>query len=418
MTEVQPSAGKSNAKRVLIVSVDDPWKGGGVGGKHTHIRLLQKGLRAAGVNADVVSVRKTESFKWLHLYPGALRRRLMSGKGDRYAHYVKQYEDQLRRNLSKVVLDYDWYNPHDVVAAEVLSERLVGKEKTTPVVLTLHGYFTREAASDSEISESSEHYGRYTAIERKACERAWRILCVDTRIRDYVASSFGAKDNKLSVIPNAVDTDAFSPKTDDQRIESRKTLGLPSDLFVILCPRRLVAKNGVSYCVKSIPLLSNKGHNVLLVLAGDGPERKAVEELVNSGRLNDRTTLAGSVPHDRMPAYYAAADAVVIPSVLSAGVEEATSLSMLEGMSSGRPVVVTDVGGLKETVKDHQTGLIVRQADPAAIAGAIHELIKDKQLGARLGTAAREYVVGNHSYIAHAKHVLEEYERAARNGPD
>ena len=401
----------------LIVSVDDPWKGGGVGGKHTHIRLLQKGLQAAGVNAVVVSVRKTASFKWLHLYPGALRRRLMSSKGDRYAHYVKQYEDQLRRNLSKVRLDHDWYNPHDVVAANVLTERLVGMERTSPVILTLHGYFTREAASDSEISESSDHYGRYMATERKACERAWRILCVDTRIRDYVASSFDVEAGRLSVIPNAVDTDAFSLKTDDQRKESRKALGLPSDSFIILCPRRLVAKNGVSYCVKSIPLLSNKGHKVLLLLVGDGPERKAVEGIVKSNRLAGTVFLAGSVPHDRMPAYYAAADAVVIPSVLSAGVEEATSLSMLEGMSSAKPVVVTDVGGLKETVRDHSTGLIVRQADPAAIAGAVEELIKDKQLGARLGTAAREFVVRNHSYTAHAKHVLEEYERATRDGP-
>jgi len=103
--------------------------------------------------------------------------------------------------------------------------------------------------------------------------------------------------------------------------------------------------------------------------------------------------------------------------VLSAGVEEATSLSMLEGMATGKPVIVTDVGGLKETVKHGETGLIVKQADPRAIARAIEELMEDKNLGLRLGAAARDYVQESHSYLTHARGILAECERAETDGP-
>jgi len=416
MTEVQPSTGKSNARSVLIVSVDDPWKGGGVGGKHTHIRQLQKGLGANGVQAQVACVKKTPSFKFLHLYPGALRRRLMKDKGDRFAHYVKQYDEQLRRNLRRTNLDFTWVNPHDVVAANAIGERLSKDGKTVPMILTLHGYFTREAASDAEISEASEHFKHYMEIERKACERAWRIVCVDSRIMDYVKSTFKTSPERITAIPNAVDVDRFCPVNDEQKAAARRDIAAPDNAYVILCPRRLVPKNGVTYAVKAMKSLPEDKKTVLF-LAGDGPERRTIDNLVKAEGLSDKVLVKGSIPHAIIDKYYAAADVIVIPSVLSAGVEEATSLSMLEGMATGKPVIVTDVGGLKETVKNRKTGLIVEQADPRAIAGAIEELMEDKDLGQRLGAAARDYVQESHSYLTHARGILAEYERAETDGP-
>jgi len=408
--------GRSNARSVLIVSVDDPWKGGGVGGKHTHIRQLQKGLGASGVQAQVACVKKTPSFKFLHLYPGALRRRLMKDKGDRFAHYVKQYDEQLRRNLRRTDLDFTWVNPHDVVAANAIGERLSKDGKTVPMILTLHGYFTREASSDAEISEASEHFKHYMEIERKACERAWRIVCVDSRIGEYVKSTFGVRAERITVIPNAVDVERFHPVSEEQKTVARQELEIPKDAFIILCPRRLVPKNGVAFAVKAMKEL-DRNRKALLILAGDGPERRSIEDLVKAEGLTERVLIKGSVPHGIIDKYYVAADAIVIPSVLSAGVEEATSLSMLEGMATGKPVIVTDLGGLKETVRHGETGLIVRQGEPEAISRAVEKLMRDKELMLGLGTAARDYVQRNHSSLAHARAVLADYERAEADGP-
>ncbi len=156
--------------KVLLLSMDDPAKGGGVGGKHTHIRLLAKGLERLGVRTQIVSARETFGFKLLHLWPGAVRRRLMKDQDKRYVHYSMQFAAQLRRNLRKNPGDTDLVNPHDAMAEMVLRED--GRFKGTPVVLTVHGYYAREAASDGEIREGSPEYTMILDVEKEAtCTR-------------------------------------------------------------------------------------------------------------------------------------------------------------------------------------------------------------------------------------------------------
>ena len=402
-------------RKVLIVSMDDPWKRGGVGGKHTHIRLLAKGLKSAGVECDVVAAKETAAFKLLHLAPGAARRRMMRTADERYMHYSEQYAKQLARNLRRHALDSDVVNAHDAVATDAVLE-LLG-EKRVPLVLTMHGYYSREAASDGEIKTGSPEFMRLQVVERDAYRRAWRIVCVDSRIKDYVTSEFDIDPSIVSVLPNAIDTESFAETTPAQRKAARMKLKLPQELKIVLCSRRMVPKNGVPVAVEAMKFVKKLQSKAILVIAGDGPERGTVELVIQNGHLEDEVRLMGSVPHSEIGSYYAACDITLVPSIKSEGVEEATSLSMLEGMSCAKPVIVTNVGGLKETVKDGETGLVVEQGSPEAIAQAIDKLLKDPELAARLGKAAREYVRKNHSYLVHAKRMLAEYERAIKEGP-
>ena len=101
-----------------------------------------------------------------------------------------------------------------------------------------------------------------------------------------------------------------------------------------------------------------------------------------------------------------------MPSVHSENVEEATSLSALEAMASGRPLIAGDVGGLAEMVVDGETGLLV-PADAEALAAAILRLAADPELGARMAGAAREYVVENHSHLRAAAAYAEVYRLTA-----
>jgi glycosyltransferase involved in cell wall biosynthesis len=258
---------------------------------------------------------------------------------------------------------------------------------------------------------------RIQEIERRAYRNAWRIVCVDSRIKDYVTSEFEIDPGLVSVLPNAIDTDGFSETTPSERKAARSKLRLPEDLKIVLCSRRMVPKNGVPFAVEAMKFVKSTQPEAILVLAGDGPERGSVEQVIQNEHLENEVRLAGSVPHAQIADYYAASDIVLVPSIKSEGVEEATSLSMLEGMSCAKPVIVTNVGGLKETVKDGETGLVVQQSSPEAIANAIDRLLKDPTLASRLGKAAREYVKKNHSYTTHAKRMLTEYEQAVREGP-
>ncbi|OGS43147.1 MAG: hypothetical protein A3K76_01515, partial [Euryarchaeota archaeon RBG_13_57_23] len=340
---------QDSVRKVLIVSVDDPYKGGGVGGKHTHIRLLADGLQILGVPVQIAAVKNTLSFRLLRRYPGAVRRRLLRSRDERYAHYMGQHAAELMRVLGRQPLDDMIANPQDVVSADVLREALEKKSIQMRTVLTLHGYFTMEATSDKELHEGSPQYVRFKETEKRVYEHATRIICVDSKIRDYVLSMSSTRAEKVAVIPNAVDVNLFRPPTPDQKNAYRKELEIPEDALVVLCPRRLVAKNGVKFAVQAMIRVAKSNPKAILIQAGDGPEERCIEDLISQGRLWETVRMVGSVPHERIVKFYGASDLVLIPSVASAGVEEATSLAMLEGMASGKPVIVTDIGGLKET---------------------------------------------------------------------
>jgi len=121
--------------------------------------------------------------------------------------------------------------------------------------------------------------------------------------------------------------------------------------------------------------------------------------------------LIGSVPHSEIHKYFKAVDVVLIPSITSHGVQEATSLAALEGMSCGKPVIVTNVGGLKEIVTNRRTGIIVPEKDPEAIATAIETILENPDVATIIGSNAREYVLKHHSYISYASRVLDIYKK-------
>lgn len=90
-------------------------------------------------------------------------------------------------------------------------------------------------------------------------------------------------------------------------------------------------------------------------------------------------------------------------------VEEATSLSMLEGMACGKVVICSNIGGMKEVVKNGQTGILVPQKSPEDIAKAIGSIKRNPELRAEIGYNARKYVEENHGYISHAKKFIQIY---------
>jgi len=128
-----------------------------------------------------------------------------------------------------------------------------------------------------------------------------------------------------------------------------------------------------------VPLLRSRA---TVVLVGDGPDRGELER--QAGALAPgRVRFVGFVPHAEVPAWLAAADVLVLPSVY----EELGSV-LLEAMAAGLPVVATSVGGIPEVLGD--AGRLAAPGDPAALAAAVDHVLGDPALAARLGEAARQ----------------------------
>ena len=148
----------------------------------------------------------------------------------------------------------------------------------------------------------------------------------------------------------------------------------------------------------------------MLLLAGDGPLRKRLNELISETGIGRHVVMTGQVPHSLMPELLAAADVVAVPSVQVAGVEEASSLILLEGMASGKPVVASEIGGMRDLIQNRVTGFLVPPTGITAMSDALTEILQDAELAKSLGERARQHVVANHSSESVGRKVMNIYE--------
>ena len=174
---------------------------------------------------------------------------------------------------------------------------------------------------------------------------------------------------------------------------------------VVLFPRTLRLARGGHLIVDALAELRSKGYDVSLWFLGaeNITDGSLIRDQIERNNLTEAVEFLGHVPQEEMPRYYAAADIISIPTYHSEG----TSLSCLEAMACGRPVVVTDVGGLKEIIyQDEVDGGFKVKPTAEALATAVEKLIEDPALRDRLGENARRRVV---DYFT-----LERWERQMR----
>jgi glycosyltransferase involved in cell wall biosynthesis len=110
------------------------------------------------------------------------------------------------------------------------------------------------------------------------------------------------------------------------------------------------------------------------------------------------------------------ADAILIPSATTHGIQEASSLAMLEGMACGKVAICSNIGGMKEIIQDMNNGILTKEKDPQSIAEAIETIIENPSLRLKIGAEATEYVLQNHSFLVHARKVAQIYDNVLREG--
>ena len=184
---------------------------------------------------------------------------------------------------------------------------------------------------------------------------------------------------------------------------------------MVLGVGRFVGKKGFEYLIDAIAHLAPGHPHLRLVLAGDGDLRAAFEARIAGHALAARVILPGVLLQDDVARYLAAADVVVVPSVRdSSGNVDGLPNVVLEALASGTPLVSTAAGGIASVIRHGQTGVIVPEADAAALAAAIERLLDRPAEAAALGEAARRWAEHEGSW-SHAIDGFEHaYERACR----
>lgn len=398
--------------RVLLPTIRDPGK---IGGMSTHLHMLSGGLAESGHQPLVLylggAVPRGVSRAGI-VWPAGALNRLRKGWGMVYAAAARgrllavATERELRRAEAEGE-PWDVLNAQEVYSIPAL--RAVADRHKLPLVLTLHGYPLYESVSEGYSYASAAGRSFLMESEIRALRLADAVVTVDSRLYRHVLRIVPELADRTSLIMNFIDTSSYQPSIEG-RSELRHAWDVPDDKIVLFCPRRLVKKNGVVYPSLALAAMPpDQRGRFLLLYAGEGGEREAIETVVREQGLEREVRLLGGQDRQAVLQLYRLADVVLVPSVHSDNVEEATSLSALEAMACGRPVIAGAVGGLAEMIDDGQTGLLVPAADPEALAAAILRLAGDPQLGSRLAEAARSYVVREHSHVQAAARFVEVY---------
>ncbi len=273
------------------------------------------------------------------------------------------------------VINVHYSIPHATSA--YLAREITG----VPYVVTLHG-------SDVTILGSDPSYN---IVNNYSVDKADAVTAVSEFMQREAYERLGI-EHDVKVIPNFVDSDTFSPgKCDISRTGCYDCGGIihVSNFRPVKRVPDLV--HAMAIVVKEAP----KAH---LTLVGDGPERIGVERLINSLKLQQNVTMTGF--RSDIPYLMRCADVGVRCSET-----ESAPLTLLEGMSTGLPMVSTKVGGVLEIIEDGENGVLVPPKHPEELAQAILRLYRDGKLRDKLGKNARNTVLNKYT----AEKVVTQY---------
>ena len=156
----------------------------------------------------------------------------------------------------------------------------------------------------------------------------------------------------------------------------------------LFCAARLSPEKGMAFAIEALRILRDKGHNLELRVAGDGPSKQHLEALAKELEISHQVKFLGFLTEREIINELQKADLFVLPSFV-----EGLPVSAMEAMAVGVPVIATNIAGTSELVEDGQTGVLVRPSDPQALADAVIRLIGDYKFRLRGAELARQKVI-------------------------
>ena len=262
-------------------------------------------------------------------------------------------------------------------------------------------HFHNNPLADRDAAKFAEDAPEYWARVGKSSAQIAVSEFVARRLRlAHEQAGSNALPANIVKVPGGVDSKLLHPqKRKDERERIRQKLGLKDTDVLFLFAGAIRPEKGVDYLARAFARLSDENANACLAIAGgsklwvergwlQGNALEATEQQVTNilapAIARNRAFMLGIVPPVEIDAYYAASDIFVLPSMF----QETFGLVLLEAFSAGLPVIAFRSGGIPELVEDQRNGIVVAQGDEEALFQSMRELMLDRDLRDRLGSAA------------------------------
>lgn len=323
-----------------------------INGVVTHIKILKEGLEALGhtvliVTADSKTRKHYIKDDVLHCPAHNLKRiyglDLASPVSRARLHYVREFAP-------------DIIHVHNEFSIG-LSGMAIAKILHVPVVYTLHTMYDDYIyyiAPKPLVPLTTKLSHRYFRLFPKYANV---VTGPSKKCQEYT-NEIGS-DKKVEVIPNPVELDSFAPTTStpQQRAQIREQFQIPQDATVACFVGRLGQEKSVDVLLRFWAQEITQEDNLYLLIVGDGPEKTHLEEIAEQLHITDTVRFAGKVMHSDMPPYIHACDIYV-----TASLSDTNSISMLEGMAGGLPVLQLYDQLNADQVRDGINGYMFRDA--------------------------------------------------------
>jgi len=356
----------------------------GIGGAERHVVELANHLARRGFAAHVICFRSGGPFE------GQLDRRVetlvLNKRAGNDPLLVARLARVLRSRGVQILHSLNW--------GTYLESVLAAKVSGVPV--RIHAQRGMERGNFEGISNFRRR-ARYLSM-RFGANAVARIITVSQEIRRWVVEEWKAPPEKVLLIPNGVPLPTWTARP-EERARLRRELGLGEESLLVLAVGRLSPVKNYPLLLRAAAELARMAPLARVLIARDGPERPALEEMRRELRLEERVFFLGWRRDVRE--LLSMVDLYVLSSR-----SEGSPQALLEAMAAGLPTVATAVGGCEEIVVHGRTGLLVPPDDAHGLALALASLLDDRRGRRAMGEESRSRVRSRYSSSA----MLDTYE--------
>lgn len=258
-----------------------------------------------------------------------------------------------------------------------------------PIVYEVRAFWEDAAVDQGQVRQDGARYRATRMLETNLCHRVDAITTICEGLRENLVER-GIAEEKITVIPNAVDPSKFNdmPNTDLALV---RMLGLEG-CTILGFIGSFYTYEGLALLIDAMPALLEQDPSLRLVLIGGGQDEEVLKKRARTKGLGDKILFTGRVPHDQVLAYYSLIDICIYPRLPMALTDLVTPLKPLEAMAAGRIVIASDVGGHRELITDNETGYLFRAGYLTALIERVQDVLASKEHWTQIRTSGRAMV--------------------------
>lgn len=245
----------------------------------------------------------------------------------------------------------------------------------------------------------------FNALGKFICKRADTIRVVASETKESL-EKYGIPQEKIELISVHSDLSRFNHADGTKVRQAYLKQGFDK---ILLFVGRLVDQKDIPNLLQAFKIILEKSPKTLLIIAGKGPNEMRLKDLAKKLKIASNVIFPGAIEHSLIPQYYAACDVFVLPSIF-----EGRATVIVEAILSKKPIVSTDVSGLREWVINEETGFIVKRKDPQALAEKTLYLLNNPDLIKEFGEKGYSYAQSKVDEIGDITSMIKLWERTAQ----